>query len=188
MRVKKSLFIGTIAPANDKIAAEEFIQRIRQQYHDAAHHCFAFRVDESVFRTSDDGEPAGTAGKPILSMLDKHELFKVTLVVTRYFGGIKLGTGGLIRAYSDCAEEVIGRATIVRHYNFEKVVIHFPFELINKVQHTVQRFRGRMKEDADTSGMQAEIEILPSKMELFRQELLTATSGKINFISERVVK
>jgi uncharacterized YigZ family protein len=184
LRVKKSLFIGTIAPASDKTSAEEFIQQIRRQYHDAAHHCFAFRVDESVFRTSDDGEPVGTAGKPILSMLDKHQLFKVILVVTRYFGGIKLGTGGLIRAYSDCAEEVIGRATICQHYNFEKVVIHFPFELINKVRKTVHRFRGKIKEDADTSGMQAEIEILPSKMELFRQELLTATSGKINFISE----
>lgn len=186
--MKKSLFIGTIAPANDRTAAEEFIQQVRRQYHDAAHHCFAFRLDESVFRTSDDGEPAGTAGRPILSMLDKYELSKVVLVVTRYFGGIKLGTGGLIRAYSECAEAVIRQSTICQHYHFEKVYIRFPFELINKVQHTVQRFRGKIKEDADASGMQAEIEILPSKMELFRQDLITATSGRVRFISERVVK
>jgi uncharacterized YigZ family protein len=187
-RVKKSLFVGTIAPANDRTAAEEFIQQIRRKYYDAAHHCFAFRMDESVFRTADDGEPAGTAGKPILTRLDKYELYRVVLVVTRYFGGIKLGTGGLIRAYSECAEAVIRNSTICQHYNYVKVYILFPFELINKVQRTVQRFGGRIKEDADASRMQAEIEILPSKMESFRQELITATSGKVRFISESVVK
>jgi len=187
-RIKKSLFMGTVAPANDKISAEEFIQQIRRKYHDAAHHCFAFRMDESVFRTSDDGEPAGTAGKPILSMLDKYELNKIVLVVTRYFGGIKLGTGGLIRAYGQCAELVIQKSTICQHHNYDKMYIRFPFELINKVQHTVQRFNGKIKEDADASGMQAELEILPSRMELFRQELITATSGRVHFVSESVVK
>ena len=121
-------------------------------------------------------------------MLNKYELNKAVLVVTRYFGGIKLGTGGLIRAYGECAESVIQKSTICQHYNFDKIYIRFPFELINKVRHTVQLFKGGIREDADASGMRAEIEIPPSRMELFRQKLITATSGKVHFISETVVK
>ncbi len=182
MAVKKSIFIGNLAPADNPAAAEEFIHRIRSHYYDATHNCYAYRVDESLFRTFDDGEPAGTAGKPILAMLDKYELSRVVLVVTRYFGGIKLGTGGLIRAYSECAEKVIQEADICLRHNFEKITVHYPFELMNRVHHVVHRFTAAIKEDADAFGMKAEIEILPSQVERFRQELLNRTSGKIEFI------
>lgn len=182
LRVKKSVFIGNLSPAENQSEAEEFIRRVSNQYHDAAHNCFAYRIDESLFRTSDAGEPAGTAGKPILAMLDKYELSRIVLVVTRYFGGIKLGTGGLIRAYSECAEKTIQNSDICTRYNFEKITVHYPFELMNRVHHIVHRFGGYMKEEADAFGMKAEIGVLPSRMERFHQELLNGTSGKIEFI------
>lgn len=113
---KKSKFIAELHPIKSREEAEETIQSIRKKYYDAKHHCYAYRViDENriIERASDDGEPAGTAGAPILHLLNKLELTNVLLVVTRYFGGILLGTGGLIRAYAQASQLAIENAQMV---------------------------------------------------------------------------
>ena len=102
--VKKSKFIANLIKVTSKQDAEEKIKNIKKKYYDARHNCISYRVleDENIIeRFSDDGEPAGTAGKPMLNILQKNNLVNVLIVVTRYFGGILLGTGGLVRAYSD---------------------------------------------------------------------------------------
>lgn len=102
--VKKSKFIANLIKVTSKQDAEEKIKNIKKKYFDARHNCISYRVleDENIIeRFSDDGEPAGTAGKPMLNILQKNNLVNVLIVVTRYFGGILLGTGGLVRAYSD---------------------------------------------------------------------------------------
>ena len=112
---KKSKFIATLFYVASEENAQELIKNIKKQYHDARHNCFAYRVmteDGVVERFSDDGEPSGTAGGPMLNILGKNNLCNVLVVVTRYFGGILLGTGGLVRAYSDATTKVIEKATL----------------------------------------------------------------------------
>lgn len=101
---KKSRFIANLFPIENEKRAEELVKKIKKKYFDARHNCFAYRIIEGkciVEKSSDDGEPSGTAGSPMLNILQKNELANVLIVVTRYFGGILLGTGGLVRAYSN---------------------------------------------------------------------------------------
>lgn len=112
---KKSKFIATLLYIKSEEDANNLIKNIKKQYHDARHNCFAYRVmteNGVVERFSDDGEPSGTAGAPMLNILAKNNLCNVLIIVTRYFGGILLGTGGLVRAYSDATIKVINTATI----------------------------------------------------------------------------
>lgn len=111
---KKSRFIATLAPVSTAEEAADFVRDIRKQHWNAKHHCSAWIIgaDQAILHSSDDGEPAGTAGKPILSVLSGHRLFDVVAVVTRYFGGVLLGTGGLVRAYSGAVEECIAGAVL----------------------------------------------------------------------------
>ena len=102
---KKSKFIANLIYIESKEQAENIIKEFKRKYHDARHNCFAYRVFEkdSIYeKSSDDGEPSGTAGGPILNILQKNNLCNVLVIVTRYFGGILLGTGGLVRCYSNC--------------------------------------------------------------------------------------
>ncbi len=110
VEVKKSHFLGELKAVTSEQEAREFIESVRKKHYDARHHCFAMRIGTpaSVFeRSGDDGEPQGTAGKPMLEILKGADLYDVCAVVTRYFGGTLLGTGGLVRAYSDSLKEAL---------------------------------------------------------------------------------
>lgn len=113
---KKSRFIGYAAPADTEEAAQAFLQQIRAAHHDATHNCYAYQLgeDNRFQRSSDDGEPSGTAGRPILEVIRGSGISNVIVVVTRYFGGILLGTGGLVRAYSAAAKDALAAAERVR--------------------------------------------------------------------------
>lgn len=113
---KKSKFIANLFYVGSAEEADIKLRQIRKQYYDARHNCFAYRIrqiKEIIEKASDDGEPSGTAGAPMLNILQKQELTNVLIVVTRYFGGILLGTGGLVRAYTSAAKEAIEKAQIV---------------------------------------------------------------------------
>lgn len=113
---KKSKFIADLIYVQSTKEAEEELKKIKKKYHDARHHCYAYSVMTSngiVNRASDDGEPSGTAGAPMLNIINKNELINVLIVVTRYFGGILLGTGGLVKAYSESTIKAIEAATLV---------------------------------------------------------------------------
>ena len=113
---KKSKFIANISYVENVEEAEEKIKEIKKKYHDAKHNCIAYRVIDDgriVEKASDDGEPSGTAGGPMLNILQKNNLCNIVVVVTRYFGGILLGTGGLVRAYSDATQNVIEKSVKV---------------------------------------------------------------------------
>lgn len=107
IEIKRSIFIATVKGELNADEAEEFVKSVRKKYPDATHNCYGYVGDElgNVTRFSDDGEPSGTAGQPILDVLRKQNLVKSAIVVTRYFGGIKLGAGGLVGAYSDTASK-----------------------------------------------------------------------------------
>ena len=112
--VKKSKFICDLIKVDNVEEAENKIKEIKKKYHDAKHHCVAYRIceeDNLIEKSSDDGEPSGTAGMPMLNILQKNNICNVVVIVTRYFGGILLGTGGLSRAYSDVTLEAINKST-----------------------------------------------------------------------------
>lgn len=113
---KKSKFIANIYHVENVKEADEKIKEIKKKYYDAKHNCVAYRVIESgqlIEKSSDDGEPSGTAGGPMLNILQKNNLCNILIIVTRYFGGILLGTGGLVRAYSEATQKVIESSTII---------------------------------------------------------------------------
>lgn len=114
---KKSRFIANIYNVESKEDAEEKIKQIKKKYYDAKHHCFAFSIIEEngiIQKSSDDGEPSGTAGAPILNIIKSNNLQNVLIIVTRYFGGILLGTGGLTRAYSEAAGKVVQQSELIQ--------------------------------------------------------------------------
>ncbi len=134
---KKSKFIADIIYVQNIEEAEEQINRIKKKYFDAKHHCFAYSImtnEGIVNRLSDDGEPSGTAGAPMLNIINKNELINVLVVVTRYFGGILLGTGGLVRAYSESTIKAINSAEFVieeRGYEVELEINYNDFEKLS---------------------------------------------------------
>ena len=129
---KKSKFIANIFQVKSVEEAEEKIKLIKKKYYDARHNCVAYRVFENdkVFeKSSDDGEPSGTAGGPMLNILQKNNLCNVVVIVTRYFGGILLGTGGLVRAYSDATQKVIEKS--IKIYKVEGVEFEIKLDYSN---------------------------------------------------------
>jgi uncharacterized YigZ family protein len=111
--IKKSRFIGLAVPVSSEEDALAVVEEAKARWHDARHHCWAYRLADGRVRSSDDGEPGGSAGRPILAHLEGHEVHDVVVVVTRYFGGTKLGVGGLIRAYGGTAGKTLDRGAIV---------------------------------------------------------------------------
>ncbi|HHJ51757.1 MAG TPA: YigZ family protein [Caldithrix abyssi] len=128
LKVKGSRFIAQVFHVSSREEAEQVYDRVKKKYHNATHNCFAYRIDADQFRYSDDGEPSGTAGKPILQALDGHELLEALCVVTRYFGGTKLGTGGLIRAYGGAAELALEKLTVRVKVRTVRYRLQLPYE------------------------------------------------------------
>ena len=112
--IEKSVFIASVSPVNGEDEAKKFVSEVRAKYPDATHNCYAYvaDIDGLQVKFSDDGEPQGTAGMPILEVLKNKKLFKTCVVITRYFGGVKLGAGGLVRAYSECTTKGVEDAKI----------------------------------------------------------------------------
>jgi len=114
---KKSKFIANLIYVTSEEMTEEELQKVRKKYHDARHNCYAYRIQKEnnfLTKSSDDGEPSGTAGAPMLNLLIQQNLGNVLIVVTRYFGGILLGTGGLVRAYTEATQKAIEKASLVK--------------------------------------------------------------------------
>ncbi|MEZ4572977.1 MAG: YigZ family protein [Thermomicrobiales bacterium] len=141
MTVKASRFIGEAMPVGTVEDAEAQIDIIRKREYNASHHCFAYRLghDRETFRYSDDGEPNGTGGPPILRHIDGRELTNILVVVTRYYGGTNLGTGGLIRAYGDAAGALDAARTVTRILR-ERVSLRFQYDDTSPAMHTIGQF------------------------------------------------
>ena len=139
--VEKSTFIGYAKPIKSEEEAVEFINEIKKKHKDATHNVWAYTVGETmnIQRYSDDGEPQGTAGIPTLEVIKKEDLRDVVVVVTRYFGGIKLGAGGLVRAYTKGAKVGIEAAQIIEKVKYKEVGITIDYNQIGKVQNEIGR-------------------------------------------------
>lgn len=135
---KKSKFIANLMYVESEEEVQNRIKEIKKKYYDARHNCFAYRIIEGeniIQRSSDDGEPSGTAGAPILNILEKNNMVNILVVVTRYFGGILLGTGGLVKAYSEATLKSIENNQIVERENGYEVRISSPYAYIKKIEY-----------------------------------------------------
>ena len=139
---KKSKFIANLFYVQTQEEAEEKIKEIRKKYHDARHNCYAYSImtkDGIINKMSDDGEPSGTAGNPMLNIILKRELINVLVIVTRYFGGILLGTGGLVRAYSDATLEAIEKAEFVIEQIGYELEIIINYQELEKIEYYCEK-------------------------------------------------
>lgn len=167
IKVKGSKFIASILHVRDKEQAEEKYLEIRKKYFNATHNCFAYKIDENVYRYSDDGEPSGTAGKPILQALEGNDLNQVLCVVTRYYGGTKLGTGGLIRAYSEAVNSAINNLQIKKLMRTDQFILNFSYEMENLVRNLLSDVNGTILKSDYSNKIQMEIAVPRSKADFF---------------------
>lgn len=135
--IKKSEFICTLIPLNDENKINETIDFYKEKYKDATHNCIAYLVGTKE-RANDDGEPSGTAGLPMLNVLKKQELSNIIAIVTRYFGGIKLGAGGLTRAYSQAVAEALKEANIVEKHLIDVYDVSLDYSFTKKFEHLLK--------------------------------------------------
>lgn len=138
--IKKSLFIAQIAPVNSEEEAQDFILSVKKNMRDATHNCSAYRIGikQIAERSSDDGEPQGTAGHPMLHVLQANNLTNVVATVTRYFGGIKLGAGGLTRAYSSSLANALNDSKIIRFTPHQKIILTVNYTFVGAFENYIK--------------------------------------------------
>lgn len=179
---KKSRFIGEAYRISSKEEVEEHLSRIRKHYYDARHHCYAYLAGEpgspeETVRSSDDGEPSGTAGKPILEVLTGRGLHNVLIVVTRYFGGTLLGTGGLVRAYSQAAREAVEDAGIVMLRSGVHLTVTASYTQLGKLQYEFTQAGFEMTDTEYTDEVRIHLTVPESWESRVRKMVTEATGG-----------
>ncbi len=181
--IDRSRFIAHIARAHSKEEADAFIARIRGQYRDATHNVPAFIVGEKseLKWTSDDGEPQGTSGPPMLQMLEREGLTNVVCVVTRYFGGIKLGTGGLVRAYTSSAKLALEAAGVHRVKDVTRMQVSIPYTLLGKLQNVEKNEAFTIEETAYTESVALCLSMDREEEERVKALLMELSSGAVQF-------
>lgn len=143
---KRSKFLAFAFHVTSEEEAKQYVAEFRKKYYDARHVCWAYMLgaDRTDFRANDDGEPSSTAGKPILGQINKNELTDILIIVVRYYGGVNLGTSGLIVAYRTAAAEAIANAEIVSQFVEEEVVFDFPYIMMNDVMKIIKDMSPRI--------------------------------------------
>ena len=177
---KKSRFIATVCPVNTEEDAVAFIEKTKKKYWDARHNCHAFVIGDrnELSRCSDDGEPSGTAGKPMLDVLLGQGLHNVCVVVTRYFGGTLLGTGGLVRAYSKAVQEGIANSLVIEKVLGCKMKIYTDYNGIGKIQYIIAKSEAITLGTEYTDRVCVEILIKKEHLDGFEKEIIEASNGK----------
>lgn len=188
IKVKGSKFIATAAHAASPKDAEAFITRISKKYFDATHNCYAYHVGfgaSPVFRYNDDGEPSGTAGKPIYHAILAKQLTNIAVVVTRYFGGTKLGTGGLVRAYGDAALAVLEQCPIMTEIIYESLAIRFPYEETNTIMRLISSVEGKIIETRYEQTTEMNVHVRAGKIDVFKSKLIDLTRGRAEIVVQQ---
>ena len=182
--IKKSIFLSAVKHVETEESAREFLQEMKKKYFDATHNCSAWILGENgdKQKSNDDGEPGGTAGNPILDAIKKNELTNIAVVVTRYFGGIKLGAGGLIRAYSHTAALGIANSKIVQMTTFQKIAVTLEYPFLAQVENFLRNKKIRVENSEYAVDVTINILIEPEGVESFLEDLTELTAA--NFLAE----
>ncbi len=177
---KKSRFIASLSPVDSEDEALAFLENIRKQYYDARHNCFAFIIGKNAEqrRYGDDGEPSGTAGRPMLETLQGRGLTNVAAVVTRYFGGTLLGTGGLARAYTQAVQAALESCRIVTMRYGLRYVVSGDYSLAGKLQYLFAKWEIKIEDTVYTDKAAFHILVPASSEEGLRHDIIEASSAR----------
>jgi uncharacterized YigZ family protein len=186
---KKSRFIATVVPVNTEEEALEFIAAMKKKYWNATHNCSAFVIGENyeIQRCSDDGEPQGTAGRPMLDVLLGEEIHNTAVVVTRYFGGTLLGTGGLVRAYSRSVQEGLKGSTVIEKKVGSLLEIRTDYNGIGKIQYLLGQRGLTITDSKYTDTVLVQTLVPESQVAELREAITEATNGRAEFSGETKV-
>lgn len=174
---KRSRFIANVSPAESEREAREFLQRIKKKYFDARHSPWAFLIGTAQ-KTNDDGEPGGTAGMPILEVMRRRGVTDAIVVVTRYFGGIKLGAAGLTRAYAKSASLGLDTATLTRRVRLRAAIVRTGYELTGTVENFVRRHGLHADAPVYAEDVATRILIEPGEYEAIVRQIRDLTAGR----------
>lgn len=183
IKVEGSRFIADAMPAVTEEEAKARLEQVRKQYFDATHHCYAYVIggEKRTVRYSDDGEPSGTAGVKIHSAIEAKDLADILVVVTRYFGGTKLGVGGLGRAYFDAAVQVLDSAPVIRKAIVQELRVSFPFDATNPVMNIISHQHLTIAATEYTAESTIiTLRLLPSAVDGVQKDLINATRGAVS--------
>ena len=177
---KKSRFIATVRLVESEEEALSCLEALRKKYWDARHNCFVYIIGENqeTVRCSDDGEPSGTAGRPMLDILDGQGIYNVVAVVTRYFGGTLLGTGGLVRAYSGATKEGIANSSIITKEQGKKFVVDTDYNGVGKLQYIAANMQITIMDTQYTDNVIMTLIVPLDKCEELKKKIVEATAGK----------
>jgi uncharacterized YigZ family protein len=186
---KKSRFIATAAPVENEAQAQNFIEEIRKKYWDATHNVFAYQIGDKnqIQRCSDDGEPSGTAGMPMLAVLRGEDIKNAIVVVTRYFGGTLLGTGGLVRAYGKAAKEGLIASGIIEKILYQNFEITIDYTLVGKVQYEILKDEHIIKDTLYTDNVTFIVLVELGNCERFAENIIEVTSAKAQIVKSDIV-
>ena len=176
---KKSRFIGRVWCVESEEEALEKIQEMKKQHYDATHNCWAYVIKDGPMRFSDDGEPGGTAGNPMMQVLQRENLYNVVCVVTRYFGGILLGAGGLVRAYTKGAKIAIDAAGKSMKRVWTVLYVPCPYTYYERVKLEIEAFEGVLRDTQFGAEVELEILIAQDKAQAFVDRLTDMTAGTV---------
>lgn len=184
---KKSEFIGYIAHAESESEAVAFLNSIRKKHYDANHHCYAYNIkNENIERQSDDGEPQKTAGMPILEVLRHSGLEDVIIVVVRYFGGTLLGTGGLVRAYTQAAQTAVASANILSYSLCVDLTIDIDYALYDKLMNICKNHNAKILDTQFTDKVTVKARMISGTENDLVKEIEVLTKGKNPEISDEI--
>ena len=176
---KKSRFIGRVWCVETEEEALEKIQEMKKQHYDATHNCWAYVIKDGAMRFSDDGEPGGTAGNPMMQVLQREQLYNVVCVVTRYFGGILLGAGGLVRAYTKGAKIAVDAAGKSMKRVWSVLYVPCPYTFYERVKLEVAAFDGIIRDTQFGAEVELEILVAEARSQAFLDRLTDMTSGTV---------
>jgi len=180
--VVNSRFVATIGSASDIESAKLLVSRIKSEFADASHNVSAYIIgggNSSIEYCSDDGEPAGTAGRPALTVLRGSRLGNVVLVITRYFGGTKLGKGGLVKAYTESAQLAVNRVPRAQIIKVYKVIILLPYNQLERVRALVKLYGGEVLSESFTDNVEVFVLVPIERYPVFQDAVKEMSSGKI---------
>lgn len=182
--VQKSRFIGYAAPCESEEAALAFLRSIRERHKDASHNCYAYIIGENagIMRYNDDGEPGGTAGMPIIEVMKQRGVVNCCVVVTRYFGGVLLGAGGLVRAYSHSCAIALNAAQVVRMELSRRLLLDVPYPLWDRVNHALKSLPQITEDTAFGASVEATVLVREKDESAVMEKLTALTDGRLDFL------
>lgn len=186
--IQKSRFIGYTKRVESEQEAQKFIQEIKKKHYDATHNCYAYMIGEhdGIQKSNDDGEPGGTAGVPILEVIKMRELKNTVIVVTRYFGGVKLGGGGLIRAYSSTASQVIDETGIIERKLIQELSIEIEYSFLDIIQNNINTSEVVIDNIIFEEFVTMEVFVDVDKEDLFRKWIINITNNQVKIDAKKI--